>query len=507
MHRDELPIHPGRRPTSSTSHIFPDTLSMSLERQPYEELCSNTRARPIGWDGYYRAHIITADEVEKIKAIDKVPLEMRIEIVKKGLEAYANLFLGDGTEGSGILGRTARSRGGADTNIIQYILVLMGDLLESIPEFADALLSVPHPYTNLLPLLSHTDATVPVFTSKVLTTLLSVSLKHTNSKGAPPEDTKTALPTYLSYLATLMKSNDTYLQDVAVQSYVSLLRSSYARITFWDAGDEGLRPLINILETAAGGSGNGSNYGNMSNVGNLIQGGVSLQVLYHVLLVFWELTFDEVIAEEIHPNYDLIPTLTQILRSSLKEKIARITTSILYNLAFKVPSINLPPLLVVNALPLLRSTQSRFTSDPDLTSDLTYLIETLESYQRSQTTFDEYAAEVRSGHLSWSPPHTNIDFWKKNARRIIEENDGELMKCLARALGCGGGNGQRDKTVLAVAAHDVGVLVREIPEKRKVWESLGVKAMCMQLMANSDASVRFEALNAVRVFLEHAFST
>lgn len=104
---------------------------MSLERQPYEELCSNIRARPIGWDGYHRAHIITADEVEKIKAIDKVPLEQRIEIVKKALEPYAKLFLGDRTEGSGVLGRTAGSRGGADTSIIQYILVLMGDLLES----------------------------------------------------------------------------------------------------------------------------------------------------------------------------------------------------------------------------------------------------------------------------------------------------------------------------------------------------------------------------------------
>jgi len=128
-----------------------------------------------------------------------------------------------------------------------------------------------------------------------------VSLKHTNSQGTPIEDTKTALPTYLSYLATLTKSNDTYLQDVVVQSYVSLLRSSYARTTFWSTGDEGLRPLINILETAAGGSGNGSNYGNVSNLGNPIQGGVSLQLLYHVLLVTWELTFEEAIAEEIHP--------------------------------------------------------------------------------------------------------------------------------------------------------------------------------------------------------------
>ena len=133
------------------------------------------------------------------------------------------------------------------------------------------------------------------------------------------------------------------------------------------------------------------------------------------------------------------------------------------------------------------SAQPRFTSDPDLTVAFTSLIETLENYQRSQTTFDEYAAKVRSGHLSWSPPHTNTDFWKKHTRRIVEKNNGELVKSLARALGCGGGNAQRDRTVLVVAAHDVGVLVR-VPERRKVRESLGVKVKCMQLMANSDTS-------------------
>lgn len=130
---DALPILSGRPTitTADTSQIYYLSLSMSLENQPYEELCSNIRARPIGWDGYHRLHIITADELEKIKAIDKVSLERQVAIVEGDLEAYAESFLGDGTSGSGILGRAAGSRGGADTSIIQYILVLMGDLLES----------------------------------------------------------------------------------------------------------------------------------------------------------------------------------------------------------------------------------------------------------------------------------------------------------------------------------------------------------------------------------------
>lgn len=103
---------------------------MSLERQPYEELCSNIRARPIGWDGYQRAGTITEFELEKIKAVDKVPLEKRIVLVEKEGETYAKLFLGDTDSGDkGILGRIHGNRGGGD--IVQYILVLMGDLLDS----------------------------------------------------------------------------------------------------------------------------------------------------------------------------------------------------------------------------------------------------------------------------------------------------------------------------------------------------------------------------------------
>ncbi|KAI5787628.1 armadillo-type protein [Peziza echinospora] len=499
-----LPVRTRTQTPAAVAATYSQHDQMSLERQPYEELCSNIRARPIGWVGYQRAGTITADEVERIKAIDKVSPEKRVELVSQDSAGYAKLFLGDGGAEKGILGRIGASRDGGD--IIQYILVLMGDLLENIPQFAQALLAVPKPFTRLLPLLSHTDVNVPVFTSRVLTTLLSVSLN--TAQGEPSEHIQEALPTYLSYLATLIKSNDTYLQDVGVQSYVTLFRSGYARITFWNSGAEGLDPLIAILQTAARGSASsGSANSGSTNLGGLIQGGVGLQLLYHVLLVVWELTFEEVIAEEIHPKYDLIPTLTLIIRSALKEKIARISTAILYNLATKSPSVNLSPLLVSNSLPLLQSTSQRFTSDPDLTADLTYLIETLENYQRSQTTFDEYAAEVRSGHLRWSPPHKNTDFWKKNARRIVEEGQGELMKALATALSGGAAASTPDaKTVLAVAAHDVGVLVREVPEKRKVWEQLGVKARVMELIGDTDASVRYEALTAVRGFLEHAFS-
>ena len=79
--------------------------------------------------------------------------------------------------------------------------------------------------------------------------------------------------------------------------------------------------------------------------------------------------------------------------------------------------------------------------------------------------------------------------------------DSELVKQLAKVLAQ-----STDKTVLAVACNDVGVLVREVPMVRKKWVDLGVKARVMTLMGDSDAEVRYEALKAVQGFLQTAFS-
>jgi len=82
----------------------------------------------------------------------------------------------------------------------------------------------------------------------------------------------------------------------------------------------------------------------------------------------------------------------------------------------------------------------------------------------------------------------------------MEENNGELPKCLAQVLKEG-----HEKTALAVAAHDIGMLVKEVSEKRRVWDGLNAKAQVMKLMGDSDPEVRFESLKTVQEFLRHAF--
>ncbi|KAH0608480.1 uncharacterized protein H6S33_001614 [Morchella sextelata] len=463
---------------------------MSLDTPKYlAELFSNIRGRSIPWDANMRAGLITESDIKKIKAIDKVSKEKQVSVVEKDVDGYASLVLGP-------QGGLKKATDGKRVDVVTVELLLTSR--PGVPAFTESLLALPSPFSHLLSLLSHTDETVPLLSSSVLTAMLTASLK---SSSKPTSDTEAALPQLYRYLAGLTKSPDVHLQDIAIQSYVSLLRSSYARITFWELQEETVAPIVRILESAGSQNGNSSDRGSVLGNPATAQGGVALQLLYHVLLVIWELTFEEVVAEEINAKYDIIPPITDILRSAFKEKITRLCLATLSNLATKSPSLNLPPLLLSNVLPHLQTISTRFTSssDAELTADLSTLIDSLENFQSSQTTLSSYRLEILSGHLRWSPPHRNEGFWKKHSREILE--DSELVKALARVLST-----SQDKTVLAVAANDVGALVREVSGGRKKWEELGVKNRVMELMGDSDAEVRYEALKAVQGFLANAFS-
>lgn len=201
-------------------------------------------------------------------------------------------------------------------------------------------------------------------------------------------------------------------------------------------------------------------------------------------------------------EHDLIALYTQLLRFSPKEKTTRLLLSTLQNLLSANRTTLLPTAILVRLPSALQNLQSRHLTDPDLLEDLRSLNEMLDEYTKTQTTFDQYAAEVQSGHLRWSPPHRNPTFWRENARKIIEDSNGALPKKLAEILAK---NWDTDKQVLAVGCNDVACLVREVPEKRTQLEKMGLKGRVMQLMQHTDESVRWESLRAVGEWLRYNF--
>ncbi|OTB16019.1 hypothetical protein K445DRAFT_317650 [Daldinia sp. EC12] len=474
---------------------------MSLDPPPYlGSLQNNIRQRPIPWDGAARAGTITEAQLAKIRAVDKVKREQRKQVVEGDLDGYRILFLG-GPGTTGVL-ESASKR----SDVVQYILVLLSDLLEGVPALAKALFRDPDPYQHLLPLLAHSNNSedpIPLLTSTVLTTLMA------NSKDESAS-TERALPLVLSYLCGLVKnSNDAGLQDIAVMEYSSLLYGKSSRQLFWKQRSETVAPLIEILRKAAGVGGESSaslwsgNTTTRSGGFEGISGGVGLQLLYHVLLVLWQLSFEaEDIGNDLDDEYDIVLLYTQLLRLSPKEKTTRLLLSTLYNLLEANPSTLLPTAVLARLPALLQNFSGRHLTDPDLQEDLEKLKEMLEEYQKTKTTFDEYVAEVQSGHLRWSPPHRHQVFWAENARKILEFENGEIPRKLADIMKKPWEN---DKAVLAIACNDVGCLVKEVPEKRYQLEKLGLKTRIMELMQDSDENVRWESLRALGGWLKYSF--
>ncbi|KIL94640.1 v-type h+-transporting atpase 54 kda subunit [Fusarium avenaceum] len=476
---------------------------MTLDPPTYlASIQSNIRQRPIPWDGAVRAGTLTEEQYAKIRAVDKAKKpEQRKEIVSGDIDGYRVLFVGD--EGKTSVLETS----GKHANVIQYILVLLGDLLEAVPSLAKALFKTKEPFRHFLPLLNSTNAEdpTPLLTAHALTTLMALARDDSRS-------TLQALPVIFTYLSGLAKSNDAGLQDIAVQEYSSLLFGHVAREQFWNQRSETIAPLVKILQTAAGigngGSSSASLWSGNTGTGSTgfagsLGGGVGLQLLYHALLVIWQISFEgEEIGDDLNDEYDIVILYTHLLRLSPKEKTTRLILSTLYNLLEKNQKSLLPTAVLARLPALLENISGRHLTDPDLLDDLSKLKEMLEEYTKTKTTFDEYVAELQSGHLRWSPPHRNAVFWAENARKILEFENGEIPRKLAEIMRQPWDN---DKQVLAIACNDVGCLVKEVPEKRYQLEKVGLKRRIMELMQSDDENVRWESLRALGGWLKYSF--
>ncbi|KIY03845.1 uncharacterized protein Z520_00536 [Fonsecaea multimorphosa CBS 102226] len=476
---------------------------MSLSPPAYlSSLQSNIRARPIPWDGAVRAGNLTEDQLKRIRSVDKVRKEQRKQTIEKDVNSYSSLLVG-GTDGGSVLEKASKR-----SDIVQYTLVLATDLINDAPDLAKAILQHPEPYKSFLSLLNQGNSPedpIPLLSATFLVNLIAISLT-TSSRPTKRDDE--ALPQVYSYLAKLVKNQDSGLQDIGVQHMSQLLRTKRSKELFWNQRQDTVDPLFDILKKAAGAakdndstlwSGNASIRSSDTRFGE----GVGLQLMYHVLLVIWQLSFEgELVGEGLEKDEEIVPLYTQLLRMSPKEKTTRLLLATLNNLLATNKETLIATATTARLPALLSNLSSRHLTDPDLLEDLEALKTMLEEYTKNQTTFDEYADEVNSGHLRWSPPHRNPTFWRENARRILEDKSGELPKKLTEILSKGW---ESDKQVLAIGCNDVGHLVKQVPEQRTALEKLGLKARLLELMGDPDENVRWESLKAVGEWMRYTF--
>lgn len=99
---------------------------MSLDPPTYlASLQNNIRQRPIPWDGQVRAGTLTDDQLAKIKAVERAKKDTRKEIVEADLDGYRILFVSEAGKPS-VLELASKRH----TEVVQYILVLLKDLLD-----------------------------------------------------------------------------------------------------------------------------------------------------------------------------------------------------------------------------------------------------------------------------------------------------------------------------------------------------------------------------------------
>ncbi|KAG1796803.1 ATPase V1 complex subunit H [Suillus plorans] len=434
-------------------------MSLSLVSNAHlDDISAKIRSKPVPWEGYQRAELVTSEELALIKKVDRQPRAKVESIHLSDGQTYALLYL-----------RLLKKLQRVDT--MQCLLVLIADALldhdERIPLFARAAQSDPDlPYAPLLRTLEAQDDFVQLKSAQILTVLLS-------SESTPLQHQH--LQPFLKVLSSLVQSQSQNKRDVAVQCLESLLARPECRRAVW-AIPGILAGFVEILRHKPG-----------------------PQMSYQVIFCIWLLSFEQDVAEQINKKYDIIPLLITVAQAAVKEKVIRVIIATFSNLITKAPSENLPAMLVAQLLPFSKNLSTRKWSDEDILEDVQYVRDELERNFESLTTYDEYMSELASGHLSWTPVHESDAFWRENASRL-NDRDYEQLKTLIALLG------SDDPVVLAVAVHDLGQYVKHYERGKKIITDLGGKARAMELMTHPDPDVRYHALLSVQELVSHPWS-
>ncbi|KAH7107786.1 ATPase, V1 complex, subunit H [Auriculariales sp. MPI-PUGE-AT-0066] len=436
------------------------TSSISLVANSWLDDQSNKiRSKPVPWEGYQRAGLISSDELALIKKVERQP-KARVEtVLAQDGRTFAALYLL-------LLKKVQR----VDT--MQLILVLIADALadheDRIPLFTQDHDADPDlPYVPLLKALESQDEFVLLKASQILTVLLSSEHKPLPSHILQP---------FVAVLATLVQGNSN-ARDVAVQCLEALLARPEARPAVWSTE--------NII----------------AGFMDILKANPSPQMAYQVCFCLWLLTFDETVAANINSKFDVVVTLTGIAQAAVKEKVIRVIIATFRNLVTKAPSANLPAMLVAKLLPFVKNLATRKWSDEEIPEDIAFLKDELSANFESLTTYDEYSNELLSGHLSWSPVHDSQTFWKENATKLNDDSYKQL-KLLIGLL-----SESKDPIVLAVATHDLGQYVKFCDRGKKAVTDLGGKGRVMELMTHENADVRYQALISVQRLIAHPWAS
>ncbi|XP_030240262.1 V-type proton ATPase subunit H isoform X2 [Drosophila navojoa] len=432
-----------------------ENIDMIAATSVLQQQAADIRTKSINWASYMQSQMISQEDYQTISALDKSRAtflaQNSTQVVKTMLNLVSHL---------------------SKDSTIQYILVLLDDLLQEdrsrVDQFHETSAKIKQcvwgPFLNLL---NRQDGFIVNMSSRIL-----AKFACWGHETMPKSD----LNFYLQFLKDQLASNNNeYIQSVA-RCLQMMLRVDEYRFAFVSV--DGISTLIRILSTR-----------------------VNFQVQYQLIFCLWVLTFNPLLAAKMN-KFSVIPILADILSDCAKEKVTRIILAVFRNLIEKPEDASVAKdhciaMVQCKVLKQLSILEQRRFDDEDITADVEYLSEKLQNSVQDLSSFDEYATEVRSGRLEWSPVHKSAKFWRENAQRLNEKNY-ELLRILVHLL-----ETSKDAIILSVACFDIGEYVRHYPRGKHVLEQLGGKQIVMQHLGHEDPNVRYEALLAVQKLMVH----
>ncbi|KAK9506209.1 hypothetical protein O3M35_008184 [Rhynocoris fuscipes] len=418
------------------------------------------RKLTINWDAYLRSQMIAREAISVILAIDNASQQEKEYLIQENRSVVGAVYVH-------LLSRISK------VETLQYILVMIDDMLQEDHSTADifreeSLINEDDEEGIFLSLLSSADDFVKHMDARIIAKIACWSSELMD---------RSDLHYYLSWLCERLKrNNDDYFQSV-VRCLQIMLRVDEYRAAFVSV--DGLPTLSAALTSKHN----------------------TYQSQYQLIFCVWVLSFNPKLAESMN-RFIIIPILAEILSDCVKEKVIRIILASFRNfiekpedeVAAKENCISMVQSKVLKQLNIL---DQRKFDDEDMVDDIHFLTAKLQASVQDLSSFDEYASEVRSGLLEWSPVHRSEQFWRENCSRLNEKNY-ELLRILIHLL-----ETKREPLILSVACFDIGEYVRHYPRGKIVIENLGGKDLVMSLLGHEDPNVRYEALIAVQKLMVH----
>ena len=473
-----------------------------LEGDFVSQLLTNIRTRSISWTSFVKANYLSSENMAVLKSVtsvnDQEDPASRVDVLIKDLPTYSKVLFDSITDIS--------KNKSKYLDLTKILLVILYDGLtfidNSVPEhtmtYEIMKISKNNPYPPFVEILESSssgeqDSNQDGFVISILCAHILTFFLTTN----PPSSKKTAselVSTVLKFIQNgLVTSSNAQYRFLGVQLLKELLSVKEFRDIYLKK-IEYLDALIKIM----------------------LDKNVELQMRYLSIYCLWTLTFDSKTNQLLTTDAkyaEIIPTMFKFSNDAVKEKVVRLSISILINFldvsgsSSKSQTEIIKKFLLANGLTIVKNLIERKWSDNELKDDLNTLYDLLNDSIKSLTNFDEYENEIKTKHLLWSPCHKNSEFWYDNIEKF-KENNWKLLKSLISLLSADNSapdaNVNQLYTNQSIICYDLSMLIKVAPEVVKVINSFGTKTKIMTLMNSPNSNVKFEALRTTQLLVANS---